>query len=230
MAKNKNETEQTEPVTEQPELTLKERITRELETRKAADTKAAEAAQKRADETAALASVEDLIDSDVESTIENIKKIDADVTAEKAKMAEELKPLNDQMTAIKAKYSFDEQNKTRKELEDALVAKVGEVAAKVLIGGSKSTGTGSGGRSGKLDGMSVRETVAKMYLDEGLHDFEVLASTMKERFPDAKVYGNNEKINGGTQKNGNLMKRHMDEMVTKAGTVIKNSDGTYSWK
>lgn len=235
MVKPKDESEvaQTDAAqTEEPktELTTKERLDKMLADKQSAATKAVEAAAKQAEEADKLAEID--IDSDVEGIIDDIKKIDDDTAVVKAKMVAEIEPLNKQITEIKAKpeYKTDEAVKARKEKYDVLVEKIGETAAKLLCGGvGKSAGTGNtAGRSGKLNGKSVRETVADMYLDEGMIDFELLASTMKERFPEAKVYGNNEKINGGTAKNGNLMKRHMDEMVTKAGTVVKNDDGTYS--
>lgn len=212
MANNKpkeDENTVTESVTE---LSTKDKIAKMLADKQANAKKAVEAANKQAKEAEALASVK--IDSGVEKTIDDIKKVDDAVTAEKAKMAEELKPLNEQMTVIKAKYNFEEQNKVRKGLYDGLVEKLGETAAKMLTGGAKATGTGSG--KGKGGGKS-REQAIIAVCDEGL-SFEA-AATKYDHMGDGE--------RAGTQKIGNLVGRHIGLAVGE-GTVIKNTDGTYS--
>jgi len=174
------------------------------------------------------------MDEDIETLVETYEDTVAAQAEEFETINKELEPINEMIKEVEEahKETLEQLEQLRVETLAAITEKVGsEVAVKALLGkgtGTKRTG-GTGTRSGKLDGMSVRETVAKMYLDEGITDFEELARTMKSRYPEAKVYGNGEKINGGTQKDGNLMKRHMDEMVTKAGTVVK-VDGVYSWK
>ena len=194
------------------ELTTKQKLEKFLADKQTAATKAVEAANKQAEDAKALASVK--IDSDVEKMVDNIKKVDDDVTAEKAKMNKELEPLNKQISDIKAKYSFETQNTLRKEQFDKLVAKVGEVAAKMLTGGAKATGTGSG--KGKGGGKS-REQAIIAVCDEGL-SFEA-AATKYDHMGDGE--------RNGSQKIGNLVGRHIGLAVGE-GAVIKNTDGTYS--
>lgn len=212
MTNDKNEKEDEKTVTE-PELSTKEKIAKMLADKQAVANKAVVAAQKQAEEAKALANVEKKIDSGVEKTIDDIKKVDDDIVAEKAKMNKELEPLNKQIADVKAKYNFEEQNNVRKAKYDELVEKLGETAAKVLTGGAKATGTGSGrGRSG-----ASREQVIKSICDDGL--------TFAECAEQYDHKGSKERT--GEQKVGHLVSRHI-ALAVGEGTVIKNADGTYS--
>ena len=216
-----NENEQTdlmnEPVNEPVnELTTREKIAKKLADMQADADLAVAAADKQAKEAKALADVE--IDSDVESKVEDIKAIDADVTEMKAKMVAEIEPLNVQIAEIKAKpeYNFEEMNKNRKDLSDALVVKIGETAAKMLTGSVKATGTGTGRGKGKGGGKS-REQAIVAVCDEGL-SFEAAATKYDHM-------GDGERT--GKQKVGNLVGRHIGLAIGE-GTVVKKEDGTYS--
>lgn len=211
------ENEQTEPVSEPvTEMSTKEKIAKKLADMKAAADLAVAAAQKQAEEAEALASVE--IDSDVEVMVDGIKEIDADVTEIKAKMVAEIEPLNVQIAEIKAKpeYNFEDKNKDRKAKSDALVAKIGETAAKMLTGSVKATGTGTGKGRGKGGGKS-REQAIVAVCDEGL-SFEAAATKYNHM-------GDGER--NGKQKVGHLVSRHIGLAVGE-GTVVKNENGTYS--
>lgn len=122
-------------------------------------------------------------------------------------------------------------DETRKEL----VESIGETATSFVLGSSmpvKVTSTGtSTKRSGGLDGLTVKEYVGKIVIDEmngKVDDWNDVALKIKERFPESEPWGSNEKIKGGKQKNGNLMKRHMMELVNKDGKV-KVVEGVFSW-
>ena len=218
MAKKNTETEN-EPVNEpivEPEMSTKEKIAKMLADKKADADRAVAAANKQAEEAEALASVE--IDSDVESMVEKIKVIDANVTEMKAKMVTEIEPLNVQIAEIKAKpeYNFEKMNKDRKDLSDALIVKIGETAAKMLTGGAKAIGTGTGKGRGKGGGKS-REQAIVAVCDEGL-SFEA-AATKYDHMGDGE--------RNGKQKVGFLVGRHISLAVGE-GTVVKNADETYS--
>ena len=215
MTKNKTETENepvNEPVTEsivEPELSTKEKIEKLLADKKAAADVAVAAAAAQAEEAAALESIE--IDSDVENMVDNIKALDVESVAMKAKMVAEIEPLNVQIAEIKAKpeYNLEDSNKTRKEHYDALVEKLGETAAKLLTGGAKATGTSTGkGKGRNSDGTSKKEVAVRAVCDEGL----TLAEAV-DRYPELGSVD-------GVRKN--LWK------PLKDGDVVKNSDGTYS--
>ena len=218
MAKKNTETENesvNEPIVE-PEMSTKEKIAKMLADKKADADRAVAAANKQAEEAEALASVE--IDSDVESMVDNIKEIDAEIIKMKAKMVAEIEPLNVQIAEIKAKpdYYFEEHNKNRKDLSDGLIAKIGETAAKMLTGSAKATGTGTGKGRGKGGGKS-REQAIVAVCDEGL-SFEAAAEKYDHM-------GDGER--NGKQKVGHLVSRHIGLAVGE-GTVVKNEDGTYS--
>ena len=227
MAKKNTETEPVnEPVNEpvaEPvnELTTKEKIAKKLADMKADADRAVAAANKQAEEAAALESVE--IDSDVESMVEDIKAIDADVTEMKAKMVAEIEPLNTQIAEIKAKpeYNFEEINKNRKDLSDALIVKIGETAAKMLTGSVKATGTGTGKGRGKGGGKS-REQAIVAVCDEGL-SFEAAATKYDHMGGAERPEYDGDK----PQKVGYLVGRHIGLAIGE-GKVVKNEDGTYS--
>lgn len=221
MTKKNTETEneQTEPMTEpvsEPEMSTKEKIAKMLADKKVAADLAVAAAQKQAEEAVALESVE--IDSDVESMVENIKAIDVDAIEMKTKMVAEIEPLNVQIAEIKSKpeYNFEEMNKNRKDLLDALVTKIGETAAKMLTGTAKATGTGAGKGRGKGGGKSREQAIAAV-CDEGL-SFEA-AATKYDHMGDGE--------RNGKQKVGHLVSRHIGLAIGE-GTIVKNEDGTYS--
>jgi len=205
-------TEQVAEPTVVTELTTKQKIEKMLVDKQAAAKAAVEAAQKQAEEADALANVS--IDDEVEGLIDNIKLIDDEVTAKKAAMNEELKPLNEQIESVKLRYNFDEANKMRADTLASLVAKVGEAGAKVLVSGGGSTGTGTGkrGRSG-----ASREQVIQAVCDEKL--------TFAQAAEKHDHKGSKERT--GEQKVGFLVGRHIALAVAE-GTVIKNTDGSYS--
>jgi len=217
MSKRNESVDETSVQTEEPkpELTLRDKIAAELEVRKTADVAALDAAQKRAAETDALAALD--IDSDVESMVGGIKTIDADIAGVKTAMAAEIEPLNKQITEIKAKPEYDvaEKNKVRSEQYAALVEKVGETPAKLMVGGAKTVTSGTG--TGRGRGSGTRDQVIVAICDDGLSFAEAA-----EKYDHM---GNGERE--GLQKVGNLVKRHID-LAIKAGNVVKNPDGTYS--
>lgn len=224
MSRNKNETgqtetEQTEPkvdqTAEKTELTSREIMQKLLADKQTSALKAVEAANKQAEEAQKLANID--IDADVESVVDEIKAIDADVVKVKAAMTAEIEPLNKQILEIKAKpeYKTEDQNDARKVNYDVLVEKVGETAAKLLCGVAKSTGTGIG--TGRGRGSGTRDQVIAAICDDGL--------TFAEAAEKYDHMGNGER--DGSQKVGNLVKRHID-LAVKDGSVSKNDDGTYS--
>lgn len=221
MARNGNETEETEAeveqTTEKTELTSKQIMQKLLDDKQAATMKIIESANKQAEEARQLASVK--IDDDVESVVNEIEAIDADIAGMKTAMTAEVEPLNKQILEIKAKpeYNVEEQNKVRKEKYDALVEMVSETAAKLLTGGAKSVGTGTGTGTGRGRSSGTRDQVITAICDDGLSFAEAA-----EKYDHM---GNGER--DGSQKVGNLVKRHID-LAVKAGNVNKNDDGTYS--
>lgn len=206
MSKAKETTE--EPKTEEPKtLTIAEKIQKELKQAKAAEVAAAEK----------MAELEKLsnIGDDVMGIVDTIANLDKDIGEKKVAFNEAVKPFNESIAAEKTK--FDESTKDLVEARNVeytkIVESVGETGAKMLTGKAVSTGTGKGrGRSG-----NTREQVITAICDDGLS------------FADAAEkydhMGNGER--DGSQKIGNLVKRHID-LAVKDGNVIKNDDGTYS--
>lgn len=206
MSKAKETTEDV-PEEEKKTLTIAEKIQKEL----AAANALAETAAKKAAELTKLTNVSD----DVMSIVDTIASLDKDIGEKKAAFAELIKPYNEEIA--KAKKSFDENTKDLVEARGTEYAKVvesvGETGAKLLTGKAVSTGTGKGrGRSG-----DTREQVISAICDDGLSFAEAA-----EKY-DHK--GDGERA--GSQKVGNLVKRHID-LAIKAGNVVKNDDGTYT--
>ena len=224
MSRNKNTDvlteEVTEPVieetvTEEPKtLTLAQKIQKQLDAENAKEEAAKKAIEAAATKKAELEKLTNLGD-DVMTTVETLESLDKDISTEKAKYDEIVKPFNAQIA--EAKKTFDEGVKTLVEARTAeytkLVEAVGETGAKTLTGKTVSIGTGTGrGRSG-----NTRAQVITAICDDGM-SFAAAA----EKFDHM---GDGERA--GTQKIGNLVKRHID-LAVKDGTVIKNDDGTYS--
>lgn len=213
MSKAKETTEEVQPeetpVEEKKTLTIAERITKQLEEEKV---KAA-AATKRMEDLEKLSNVGD----DVMTIVNTVAELDKDIGEKKAAFAELIKPYNEEIA--KAKKSFDENTKELIEARSAEYAKVvesvGEMGAKTLTGKTVSTGTGTGRGRGR--GNAKRETAVAAICDEGL-TFEEAAEKYDHK-------GDGER--DGSQKIGNLVKRHIDLSI-KDGNVVKNDDGTYS--
>ena len=126
-------------------------------------------------------------------------------------------PFNKQIADVKAKpeYNLEEKNKVRIAQYATLVEKVGETPAKLMVGGAKSVSSGTGAGRGR--GSGTRDQVITAICDDGL-SFEAAAEKYDHM-------GNGER--DGSQKVGNLVKRHID-LAVKAGNVVKNADDTYS--
>ncbi|MBU0778093.1 hypothetical protein KKH23_05575 [Patescibacteria group bacterium] len=213
MSRNKNiEPEVTEPVEPVKELTAVEKIQKYISDKKSQAVTERARLEAMEAETEALSTIE--IDSDVEDMINTLEDCNKSIKAENDVMSEELKPLKEQVESIVASHSaaFDHFEAMKVETNAALVAKVGEVGAKAILGGSvtvKKTGSGTGKSKRTSGGVSKRDIVVKATCDEHL----TLAQAV-ERYPEL------ESVDGARK---NLWKPIND------GLVVKNSDGTFSY-
>ena len=208
MSKAKETTEESK--TEEPKtLTIAEKIQKELEQAKVAEA----AAAKKMAELEKLTNIGD----DVMSVVDTIASLDKDISEKKAAFNEAVKPFNESIAAEKTKFDADTKEliEARNAEHAKLVESVGEMGAKTLTGKTVSTGTGTGRGRGR--GNAKRETAVTAICDEGL-TFEQAAEKYDHM-------GDGER--DGSQKIGNLVKRHIDLSI-KDGNVVKNDDGTYS--
>lgn len=209
--KPKEDTETENEQSEQPvELTAADKVKALIEKRKAdAEAKALEA-QKAAEEAEALDGID--VDSEVEEILTGIEQVDKDVTEMKNRLAEEIKPLQEQINTIKEGYDFESHNKLRQELHNRLVEKLGESATRMLTG----KGTISDSKTGAQRTGSKRETAIRAVCDEGL--------TLKEAAIKYDMIGSNE---DPLDPSGDAVRKNLWKPL-KDGIVVQNQDGTYS--